>query len=61
LAARRPNVHGGGLQVHPGFILRQDDRFRDVLSDVDQFFSTTASKSITSRSRRDLYTFSVRW
>ena len=61
LPARRPDVHGGGLQVHPGFILRQDDGFGHALSDVDQFFSATASKSITSRSRRDVYTFSVRW
>jgi len=43
----RPYVHCGSLQVHPGFILRQDNGFGRVLSDVDQFFSTWASNSAT--------------
>jgi hypothetical protein len=50
----RPYVHCCGLQVHPGFILSQDNGFGCVLSDVDQFFSTWASNSATWRSRRDL-------
>jgi hypothetical protein len=61
LTAWRPNVHGGGLQIHPGFVLRQNHGFRRILGDVDQFFSTNASKSITAAVRCDLYTFSVRW
>jgi hypothetical protein len=43
----RPHVHRGGLQVHPGFVLRQDRGFGRALSDVDQFFSTWASNSAT--------------
>src|SRR5262249_15752548 len=61
IAYGRPDAHGCGLQVHPGFILTQNDGLRCVLSHIHQFFSVLAWNSATSRSRRDLYTFSVRW
>src|SRR5689334_18767448 len=57
----RPDTHRRGLQVHRGFIPSQNHCLRRVLRYVNQFFSALAWNSATSRSRRDLYTFSVRW
>src|SRR5258706_598112 len=57
----RPDTHGRGLQIHPSFILGQDNGWRCILGHINQFFSVTAWNSAMSRSRRDLYTFSVRW
>jgi len=57
----RPDTHRRSLQVHPGFVLTQNDRLWRVLRYINQFFSALAWNSATSRSRRGLYTFSVRW
>jgi hypothetical protein len=54
LPADCPHPHGRRLQIHPGLIFGQNDRFGCILRRIDQFFSTFASKSNTSRSRRDL-------
>jgi hypothetical protein len=57
---RGPDTHARRLQVHAGFILTQNDRVRRVLGHINQFFSALAWNSAISRSRRDLYTFSMR-
>ena len=54
LSAYCPHAHGRRLQIYPGLIFGQNDCFGRILRCIDQLFSTFASKSITSRSRRDL-------
>jgi hypothetical protein len=44
------------LQVDLGLIFGQDDGVRRILGDVNQFFSSNVSNSITAASLRDLKT-----
>src|SRR5258707_464220 len=39
IANGRPDSHRGGLQVHPGFILTQKNRFGHILRYINHFFS----------------------
>lgn len=61
IANRRPDTPACRLPIPPGCILTQNDRFRRVVSHIHPFFSVVAWNSTLSRSRRDVYPFSVRW
>jgi len=56
LSARRPHRHRAGLQIDFGLIFGQNHGVGGVLGDVDQFFSSKVSNSITAASLRDLKT-----
>lgn len=47
LPNRCPNAHRRRLQIQNDFIDGENDRFRCILLDIDQFFSSLSSKSAT--------------
>jgi len=56
LPSWRPYRHRAGLQIDFGLIFSQNDGVGCILGDVDQFFSSKVSNSITAASLRDLKT-----